>query len=330
MARKAFRSPGALRYHWRRNHFERDMLKILTASDLLQEVQELFANGMPRGDRTKWAEVNRFYSVAPGYWTVITGVPSHGKSTWLDNLMIGLTIDHGWKWGIYSPENQPHEVHIASLAEKIIGKAISGPHAGRLSSADLNHAISIIDASWRFLALPRDAPNMANLDDVLEQFIEVLDHFENCPKVGLVIDPWNELDHTRPDRMAETEYISYQLSKWRQFHRVNNTHGFIVAHPMKLSRSKEGRYPIPDLYDINGSAHWKNKCDNGIVVWRDEDKPGTAEIHIKKVKFKHHGQAGMALLDYDFRTGIYYDSIPDNYQRLRNAQSRTFSPPEDE
>ena len=30
---------------------------------------------------------------------------------------------------------------------------------------------------------------------------------------GLVIDPYNEIDHTRPAYMQETEYISNMLSK---------------------------------------------------------------------------------------------------------------------
>jgi hypothetical protein len=30
---------------------------------------------------------------------------------------------------------------------------------------------------------------------------------------GLVIDPYNELDHTRPPHIQETEYISSMLSK---------------------------------------------------------------------------------------------------------------------
>ncbi len=32
---------------------------------------------------------------------------------------------------------------------------------------------------------------------------------------GLVIDPYNELDHARPSYMQETEYVSSMLSKVR-------------------------------------------------------------------------------------------------------------------
>ena len=243
----------------------------------------------------------------------------------MDNLMVRL-FDSGWKFCVYSPENQPHEVHVCSIAEKIVGKPISRAYGSTMSAADLNHAISVIDTHIRFLALPDDATHMANLDDVLQMADEVLDEFGEG-KVAIVIDPWNELDHTRPDKMTETEYISYQLSKWRQFHRSRGTHGFLVAHPAKPMPMKDGTYPVPDLYAINGSAHWKNKCDNGIVVWRDENQPGSCEIHIKKVKFKHHGKAGIVRLDYEASTGRYFDPL--GYSRNSYANIRSNQFPED-
>lgn len=286
------------------------MLKILTASDLMEEVQALYDKGMPRGDKTGWIEVDQFYSVQPGYWTAITGIPAHGKSTWLDNLMVNM-FDSGWKFIVYSPENQPHSVHIASLAEKIVRKPIREGCPTRMSPSEMSKAFSIIDERMRFLALPDDAEGMASLDDVLEIADKALDQLGEG-KIGVVIDPWSELDHQRTSGMSETEYISYQLSKWRQYNRSRMTHGFLVAHPTKIQRTRAkdgtpGQYIVPSLYDINGSAQWFNKCDNGIVIWRDEDKPGTAEIHVKKIKFKHTGKAGVALLAYDASTGIYCD-----------------------
>jgi len=300
------------------------MLNILTASDLLDEVQKLYERGMPRGDKTGWIELDRYYSIQQGYWTVITGIPSHGKSTWMDNLMVHLMAS-GWKFVIYSPENQPHQIHVASLIEKIIGSPMRTGYSTRVSPADIAQAISLIDDSIRFLALPDDALCMATLDDVLEMADQAIPDLGD--KVAILIDPWNELDHTRVLGMAETEYISYQLSKWRQYHRSRNTHGFIVAHPTKIMRTRSndgtpGKFVVPSLYDINGSAHWFNKTDNGIVIWRDEDKPGTVEIHVKKVKFKHCGAPGVAYLDYDAVTGIYYDGLGYDSQRYTGMGQR--------
>ena len=50
---------------------------------------------------------------------------------------------------------------------------------------------------------------------------------------GLVIDPWNEIEHARAATQTETEYISLALSRIRQFARANGVHVWLVAHPMK-------------------------------------------------------------------------------------------------
>lgn len=284
------------------------MLKILTASDLLLQVQALYTTGMQRGYKTGWPEIDQFYSIRPGYWTVVTGIPSHGKSTWLDNLMLNL-IDQGWYFVIYSPENMPHEIHVASLIEKYVGASFKQSDKERVTPTDLARAMSHIDKHIRFLGMDEDSPGLPNMNEVLLAADEAMQDIPEKVPVGVIVDPYNELDHSRLIGMTETEYISYELATWRQFHRTRKTHGWLVAHPAKLQRDKKsGKYPIPTLYDINGSAHWFNKCDNGIVVWRDESAPGTVEIHVKKVRFKHDGKPGLAMLDYDARTGMYHDN----------------------
>lgn len=46
-------------------------------------------------------------------------------------------------------------------------------------------------------------------------------------------------------------------------------HVWFVAHPKQLAAWKGDP---PNLYDISGSAHFINKCDNGIVVHRIRDE----------------------------------------------------------
>ncbi|MDE2470828.1 MAG: hypothetical protein KGL35_19300, partial [Bradyrhizobium sp.] len=96
------------------------------------------------------------------------------------------------------------------------------------------------------------------------------------------------------------------------FGRRNRCHVFIVAHPQKLYRNKDGHYPVPTLYDISGSAHWRNKADNGIVVYRDINEPENplVEIHVQKVRFREVGKVGGVELKYDKATGCYSDCNP--------------------
>jgi len=130
---------------------------------------------------------------------------------------------------------------------------------------------------------------------------------------GLVLDPWNEIEHVRPHGLSETEYISKALTKIRQFARLYNVHVWVVAHPTKLQKDlKTGEYPPPTPYDISGSSNWRNKADNCITVYRQTPpragKPTfKVSIYIMKVRFKEIGQVGETTLRYDPDNSCYYE-----------------------
>ena len=65
------------------------------------------------------------------------------------------------------------------------------------------------------------------------------------------------------------------LGQIRRFARIYAVHVWLVAHPQKLYRRDDGSYPVPTPYDISGSAHWRNKADNCVTVWRDEQEPSS-------------------------------------------------------
>jgi twinkle protein len=121
---------------------------------------------------------------------------------------------------------------------------------------------------------------------------------------GLIIDPYNEIEHRRPPGMTETEYVSQLLGKAKRFAQSRGVHDWIVAHPWKMQR-ENGKLPAPTLYDISGSANWANKADLGVVVHRPEDNDGPTEIYVRKVRFKSVGKIGRTQLNYDRATGRY-------------------------
>ena len=86
-----------------------------------------------------------------------------------------------------------------------------------------------------------------------------------------IIDPWNELSHERGD-MPMTDYIGYALRILKRFARKHSVHVIVVAHPHKMRRLDNGRFPMPCLYDISDSAHWKNRCDVGVIVHREAEE----------------------------------------------------------
>lgn len=290
---------------------------IVQASDLIVPLQNYYDHGLPAGEKTGWASLDQFYTVLPGHVTIVTGIPSHGKSEWLDALMVNLAP--AWQFCVFSPENFPHELHISKLLEKWHGKPFGpGPHQ-RMQPFDLAIGIDAMDLSFGFYK-PSPDLQVPDMVSILNEAGHWFDSRVSKQKRGLIVDPWNEIDHRRPLQFSETEYISQTLSMVRQWAREFDVHVWIVAHPMKLQKDNKGNYPVPTPYDISGSAHWRNKADNCIAIWRDvEADNNSVQIHVQKVRFKHLGRPGMVELRYDRVTGRY-SQVPsivdmDRYRR---------------
>jgi twinkle protein len=272
---------------------------IISPKDLLGEINELYTRKVTRGFGTGWNSVDEYFTVRPGEFTVITGMPSHGKSEWLDALCVNLVKNHNFRIPIFSPENHPLEQHLSKIAEKIAGKPFYGDR--RMTHDEMLEAVFKVDANFGFI---KTKENEFTPMHIANEAAEFLNATIAMPK-AMIIDPWNEMDHYRPAGLNETEYISRVLTELRRFAREFKTHLFLVAHPMKMQKDKDGNYPVPRPYDISGSAHWFNKADNCISIWRDvANAPEITQVHIQKVRFKATGKVGMVQLEYN---GINYE-----------------------
>jgi len=270
------------------------------------DVESLYDCGLAPGLDTGWLSLDRLFTISQesGELTVVTGIPGHGKSEFLDALIINLANNEGWNIGIFSPENYPLEGHVAKLMEKYIGKPFREGFKSRMSKDELRSAQNWLNDHFSFLM-----PDEKNLSvDAVLDLSKTLVYRRGIK--ALILDPWNEIDHSRPNGITETEYISSCLTKVRRFARNHLCHVFLVAHPYKMQKGGNGKYTCPTPYDISGSAHWRNKADNCLAVWRDispENPSFEIEIHVQKVKKKHIGRLGIAILRYEYSTGRYFD-----------------------
>ncbi len=272
--------------------------------DLAGDVGLLYAEGMRPGVSTGWACLDEFYTVRPGEMTIVTGIPGSGKSNWLDALLVNLHRDQEWAFALFSPENWPPERHVANILEKIIRKPFSTKysHTERMREDEVASGMQYMDGFFHFIMPPEDE---MSLDSILQKARAAIYRF-GCR--GVVIDPWNEIEHNRGDKMSETDYISQCLTKIRRFARMNNVHVWLVAHPTKLQKNKDsGDYPVPTMYDISGSAHWRNKADNGICVHRPDIERDVTEVYIQKIRFREIGKLGKVELKYARECGIYFE-----------------------
>ncbi len=101
------------------NHFKR-------LPELSDAVKALHANpDYESGDRMQWANIDL---VLKPEMYLLTGIPSSGKSTWLDNVIMNSIRMHDYKWAIFSPESHPIELHLKQLIEIYSGTNCYGTY----------------------------------------------------------------------------------------------------------------------------------------------------------------------------------------------------------
>ncbi len=269
--------------------------------DLYVEGLRLYRDGgLRRGSSTGWSAVDPFYTVATGQWTVVTGFPGSGKSEWLDALLVNLAEqDENWLFAMYSPENFPVATHLIKLVEKRVRKPFSPGPTERMTEKEYAQGAAWVLERFLWLETALKAP-----DDLIES---ALSYGDQGKRLGIVLDPWNTLEHQRGG-MNETDYISLILTRVTHLARAANAHVWLVVHPAKIYKDKSGARPVPTPYDISGSAHWYNKADNVVTIHREQFDGGQdVQIHIQKVRFKHCGTVGGAVLKYDKVTGRYFE-----------------------
>ena len=217
-----------------------------------------------------------------GDFTVISGIPSHGKSSFTNEIGARVIENLGWPVGWASFEQEPQTDHRRWLRTRHSGK----PEV-TMSPEELDAADAWIDRNAIFIH-PTDDEGLIDLQWVLDR-VEVA-----VLRYGLklvIIDPWNEIDHDCPPDMTMTQYTGFAIKRFKRLAARLNIHLIIVAHPAKLRAEKDKSYAPPSLYDIADSAHWVNKADIGIVVHRDDPKSTETRILIKKVRY--HDEIGV-------------------------------------
>ena len=273
------------------------------------KLMNLYENGLPTSYSTGSFALDHFYTVMPGELTVVTGIPGHGKSSFVEWLMINLIKEHKFRFGLFTPEHEPVETHIARLAELIDGKPFSKDVAAnlRMSKEGINAAVNLLEEHCHYV-IP-DALNR-KVDDILD-LAKVLVAREGIK--GLIVDPWNEISMDEMGN-SETHFIREALGKFRRFARSHQVAIWIVAHPAKQYKDKaSGAYKPPNLYDISGSSRWRDMCDNGICIFRKAENEGddrhSVEIHVGKIKHKYVGQIGKCDMRYDYDSGRFTDQL---------------------
>lgn len=272
---------------------------IITVADMMEDLSDYYLNGYPKGIDVGMEGLGEYLTFMSGQITTITGIPGSGKSEVTDNIMAKASINHGWTWAVCSFENQPSSLHASKLMEKIIGKSFA-PRINpdeRINQEEFHIAAQYLDAYFNFININQVD---VTLDGILAKAKELV-HRKGIN--GLLIDPWNYIEHKIPTGQTETQYVSECLTKLKAFALTNDIHIILIAHPTKLKK-ENNRYEVPTMYHISGSAHFFNKTDNGLSIYRNFDT-NEVDIHVQKVRYSWLGKIGMISYNYNTYTRQY-------------------------
>jgi len=268
---------------------------VFTVKNVSTELRTLFEKGMQRGAGTGLENFDEYCTFETGRVCVVTGIPMTGKSEFVDELVMRLNIRHGWKVIYFSPENMPLTYHIQKLVSRFTGGKFK---EDCIPESEYVRAEHYLTENYRFI-LPKEDFRVEHILQTAEELVK-----RTNSKI-VSIDPFNRFEHQIPPGQTETQYISALLDKFTNFAVRNNCLVIIVAHPRKMYKEPGAlNDPVPTLYDINGSAAFYNKSDFGLVVERDY-KAEAVRIHIEKVKYKHLGTKGEAVMMYNQINGRY-------------------------
>lgn len=263
---------------------------IKSVTELADQVLQLYSQGLPPGLSTGWAGVDPLFTVSPGNLIVVTGLPSSGKSAWLDNLLMNMMLRHGYRVAFASFEN-PTDVHLSKLLSLWRLEPFGKGRTERMSEATVREGLAWLQDRVSFLELEEEVPTV---DGLLARFDVCIRRFGTK---ACVVDPFNFIKLAGE---GGTEEINRMLAAFKVFARTREVAFFIVAHPAKPF-GNPGDW-VPTGYSIAGSAHWYNRADFGLTVAR---RPQHVELHVWKARFQHQGKQGVANLVFDPITAAY-------------------------
>ena len=263
------------------------------------DLDDLYANGLPQGVKIGFANLDSLVRLEKGRLVIITGTPGSGKSQFLDQVAEKMNYHHGWRFSMFSPEMMPLSLHMAMLVSKFTGKHFDresiNPALYQKAKERVMDAVHFID------------PDSYDLDGILAIAKYQVRKY-GCD--ALVLDPWNDLT-MNGEGITKTDDINTALLKILTFTQQQHIVTFVMAHPSKVARNKDGTVPKISLSDISGSIHFYNRADIGIVLTRhSEEGRDYTELTVQKMRFANLGKVGDCYFKYQVGVGRFHPYDP--------------------
>ena len=271
---------------------------VTTFRDIEDEVTDFVRNGFKPGFQVGLRNFDDVFSTYTGQFITVTGIPSSGKSDFVDQMVVGYNANYGWKTAFASPENQPTYLH----AHKLMRKTWQGmPTSADIGSDRWNQVADHCNSNYFHIDMER-----YTLESVLKKGAELVKRKGiKC----LVIDPFNKVRDVGSSDDVNRYTMEY-LQKIEIFAKKYDVLVFIVAHPTKMYKTQDGKIEEPTMYNIKGGGEWYDASYHGILVHRDYEAK-TVKAKVLKVKFQNLGENGAeAHFKWEPRSGCFIPHEP--------------------
>ena len=267
---------------------------VLTLKDVDDELQEFIEEGFKPGYQIGLDNFDSIFSTYTGQFITVTGVPSSGKSDFVDRMVVGYQLKYGWKTAFASPENKPTFLHAHKLMRKI-GNWM--PAKEDINTNKWKEVSSIVNDNFFFIENER-----YDLDSVLNKGAQLVKRKGiKC----LVIDPYNKVKMNGAAAMSIPDATMEYLTRIEAFAKKYDVLVIVVAHPTKMYKRDDGTLDEPNMYNIKGGGEWYDASYHGLLVHRNYEKK-TVKVKVLKVKFQNLGEN-------QAETHFKWDHISGNY-----------------
>ncbi len=253
---------------------------VTTFKDIENEVTDFVTNGFKPGYQIGLENFDDIFSTYTGQFITVTGIPSSGKSDFVDQMVVGYNANYGWKTAFASPENAPTYLHAHKLMRKTWQDM---PRKSDIGTDKWNQVAEHVNDNYFFIDMER-----YTLESVLRKGAELVKRKGiKC----LVIDPFNKIRDVDAASDDVNRYTMDYLQKIEIFAKKYDVLVFIVAHPTKMYKGSDGKIEEPTMYNIKGGGEWYDASYHGILVHRNYEAK-TVKAKVLKVKFQNLGENG--------------------------------------
>ena len=271
---------------------------VTTFKDIEDEVTDFVKNGFKPGYQIGLPNFDDIFSTYTGQFITVTGIPSSGKSDFVDQMVVGYNANYGWKTAFASPENAPTYLHAHKLMRKTWGDM---PTRADIGGAKWKEVSEHVNDNYFFIDMDK-----YSLESVLRKGAELVKRKGiKC----LVIDPFNKIRDIDCKTEDVNRYTMEYLTKIEMFCKKYDVLTFIVAHPTKMYKDSNGKIEEPTMYNIKGGGEWYDASYHGILVHRDYDAK-TVKAKVLKVKFQNLGENGAeAHFKWEHKSGRFIPHV---------------------